>query len=142
MYKKILCPVDGSKVADRSLREAVRLAENSDAELYVLHIIDSTDLLIYPPQGSPMVEYMQEQGKKILKKAVKSAQKEYGNVQSKLVEIRKGRVAKEIVAVAKQVRADLIVMGTNGRRGLASLMLGSDATAVVASSPIPVLLVK
>jgi nucleotide-binding universal stress UspA family protein len=142
VYQKILCPIDGSKAAQRSLREAARLASSLDAELLVLHIVDNSGFLVLPPQGSPVYGYMQDEGKNILKKAVKSAQKECGNVRSKLAEIRKGRVAKEIVATARQSRADLIIMGTNGRRGLASLVLGSDAAAVVATSPVPVLLVK
>jgi nucleotide-binding universal stress UspA family protein len=142
MYKKILCPIDGSKVARRGLREALRLASRTEAELVILHVIDSTDFLIYPPQGSPVYDYMQDQGRDILKKALKSAQKEYAHVESKLTEVRKGRVAQEIVAVARKLHADLIVMGTTGRRGLAGVVLGSDAAAVVASSPVPVLLVK
>lgn len=142
MYKKILCPVDGSKVAQHSLREAARLAALLDASLTVLHVIDNSDFLVLPPQGSPVYGYMQDEGKNILKKAVKAARKECGNVEPELLEIRKGRVATAIVATAKSSRADLIVMGTHGRRGLASLVLGSDAAAVVAASPMPVLLVK
>lgn len=142
MYRKILCPIDGSKIARRGLREAVRLASHTDAELLVLHIIDNADFLVYPPEGSPVYDYMQEQGRDILKKAVKAAQKNHARVESKLVAIRKGRVATEIVATARRSRADLIVMGTSGRRGLAGMVLGSDAAAVVAASPVPVLLVR
>jgi nucleotide-binding universal stress UspA family protein len=142
MYKKILCPVDGSKISQRSLREAVRLAVETDAKLLVLHVIDNTDFLVFPPAGSPMYDFMFEEGQKVLNKATRSARRSVPDVESKLVAIRTGRVAKTIVATARQFGADLIVMGTHGRRALATLVLGSEAAAVVASSRTPVLLVK
>ena len=58
-----------------------------------------------------------------------------------LVENFSGRVADAIVAQARRLRADLIVMGTHGRRGVTRVLLGSDADLVVRYSPVPVLLV-
>lgn len=142
MYRKILCPIDGSKISQRSLREAVRLAAGTGAKLLVLHVIDNTDFLVFPPAGSAMYDFMLEEGNRVLKKALRTAQKGVPDAESKLVAIRTGRVARTIVATAKQSGADLIVMGTHGRRALASLVMGSEAAAVVAQSRIPVLLVK
>jgi nucleotide-binding universal stress UspA family protein len=62
--------------------------------------------------------------------------------EQKLVETLGGRVADEIVKQAKEWLADLIVMGTHGRRGLERLAMGSDAELVLRLSPVPVLLVR
>jgi nucleotide-binding universal stress UspA family protein len=59
-----------------------------------------------------------------------------------LVEARGRRVADAIVAQAKKWKADVIVIGTHGREGLARVVLGSDAELVVRESPVPVLLVR
>jgi nucleotide-binding universal stress UspA family protein len=61
--------------------------------------------------------------------------------QTVLVEDFGGRVADAIVKQAKRWRADLIVMGTHGRRGVKRALLGSDADLVVRYSPVPVLLI-
>ena len=52
------------------------------------------------------------------------------------------RAASAIVAAARDAGCDLIVMGTHGRRGASHLVLGSDAEAVLKTSPVPVLLVR
>jgi nucleotide-binding universal stress UspA family protein len=63
-------------------------------------------------------------------------------VKSVLVEKFIGPVAEIIVSQAKKQRADLIVIGTHGRRGVTRLVMGSDAEGVVRRSPVPVLLVR
>ena len=63
-------------------------------------------------------------------------------VETTLVEARGRRVADVIVAQAKKWKADVIVIGTHGREGLARVVLGSDAELVVRESPVPVLLVR
>jgi nucleotide-binding universal stress UspA family protein len=63
-------------------------------------------------------------------------------VETELFETMGGRASDCIVAAAKQWGADLIVMGTHGRRGMSRLSMGSDAELVVRSTPVPVLLVR
>ena len=64
------------------------------------------------------------------------------SVDSVMFEIVGGHAADIIVAQAKKWRADIIVIGTHGRRGLRRLVMGSDAEEVVRTSPVPVLLVR
>ena len=63
-------------------------------------------------------------------------------VQTVMLETIAGPAADLIVRQAKRWRADLIVLGTHGRRGLRRLVLGSDAEQIVRTSPVPVLLVR
>jgi nucleotide-binding universal stress UspA family protein len=142
MYQKILCPVDGSKTSNRGLREACRLATALDSKLLLLHVLDNSIFLVYPPEVGAMTGYLSDEARKILDKAARVAAKQGVQVETKLIEIRHGRVAGAIVDAAKKARADMIVMGTHGRRGLGGLLLGSDAAAVVGTATVPVVLAK
>jgi len=141
-YEKILCPVDGSKTSNRGMREAIRLALELNARILFLNVIDYSTFMVYPAGMDDWSDIWHKEGKKIVAKAQQAAQKREVAAAVKTIEIRKGRVASAIVAEAKKGKADLIVMGTEGRRGVGRLLLGSDAAAVVAASAIPVLLVK
>ena len=63
-------------------------------------------------------------------------------VETRLRDLKGGRVADAIVLEAKSTVCDLIVIGTQGRRGISRAMLGSDAENVLRESPVPVLLVR
>lgn len=142
MYKKILCPIDGSTVSNRGMREAVRIAAALDARLLFLHVLDNTVFMVYPPIIEGLAGYMQKDSDKLLEKAQRSAAKSGVQAQVKVVEITHGRVAPVIVAEAKKYAANLIVMGTAGRRGIGALLMGSDALGVIGGCRVPVLLVK
>jgi nucleotide-binding universal stress UspA family protein len=145
MYSRILVPVDGSNAAAAGLQEAIRLAKNQSAQLCLLHIVD--ELVLDFSYGSGLyagtvVETLREGGKKILADAQALARSGGVNCETVLIETIGGPAAVSIVEQVKQWRADLIVMGTHGRRGLRRLALGSDAEAVIRTSPVPVLLVR
>lgn len=88
------------------------------------------------------IDALRAQGKEILGKAQRVVFEHALKCESVLLETIGAGAADQIVAHAQQCNADLIVMGTHGRRGLRRLALGSDAELVVRSSPIPVLLVR
>ena len=144
LYKRILVPVDGSPTSTAGLYEAVRLAKNQKARLRLIHIVD--ELMIFSSSEAglniePVIESMKRSGKRILDRATKLAAARGIRPETELWENATGRVAEVLVARAKRWRADLIVMGTHGRRGVNRLVLGSDAELVVRNSPVPVLLV-
>jgi nucleotide-binding universal stress UspA family protein len=145
MYKRILCPIDGSQTSTLGMTEAIRLAKDQNAELYFLHVID-TYIPILDLTGELTVFYgadiLHNNGKEILKKAKKAALKAGVNADTKSVTTISGHVSELIVAQAKEWPADLIVMGTHGLRGIARLVMGSDAETVVRTSTVPVLLVS
>lgn len=142
MYKKILCPIDGSKVSLRGAREATRLAAALSAELRFLYVLDNTAFLLFPPAVEDFIAFARKDGEKILARAQQNARRGGVEAEVELREIREGRVAPVIVSAAKKYRAGLLVMGTHGRRGLSGLLLGSDATAVIAAAAMPVVLVR
>jgi nucleotide-binding universal stress UspA family protein len=89
-----------------------------------------------------MAKILQENGNKILKNAKETALKAGVSADSIAIETFGSRVSDSIVSQAKEWSADLIVMGTHGLRGLERLVIGSDAQAILHSSPVPVLLVR
>ena len=85
---------------------------------------------------------MRENGRVLLEQAVAEVAKQGYQADSALRESFSGRAADEIVAEARECKADLIVLGTHGRRGVSRLVMGSDAEQVVRDAPVPVLLVR
>lgn len=145
VYKRILVPVDGSPTSMAGLNEALRLARDQKAKLKLLHIVD--ELMIFSSSEAglniePVLESMKLAGKRILERAAKRAAARGIRPETELWENTTGRVADVVVGRAKRWRADLIVMGTHGRRGVNRMVLGSDAELVVRNSPVPVLLVR
>ena len=143
-YKRILVPVDGSPPSARGLLEAIKLAHDARAKLLLLHVVEEYAILGIPEAGAsigPVLDTLKRTGRTTLAKLERSARRAGARPETKLVEDFSGRVANAIVDQAKRWRADVIVMGTHGRRGLNRVFLGSDAELVASYSPVPVLLV-
>ena len=144
-YKRILVAVDGSVASNNGLREAIRLAKAEGARLSILHVVNDYVVIasmggVAPPRD--LGPLLRESGERILARATALAAKQRIKPVVVLREVLSGPAAESIVREAKKQRADLIVLGTHGRRGVGRLMLGSDAEQVVRSAPVPVLLVR
>ena len=146
MFKKILVPVDGSTTSNRGLLEAVKLAKSQKATLIVLHVVDENIVTQSALGGGyfieGLLEGLLENGKKLLAKSVLEAKKQRVKVQPVLIEDIGMAVSDVIVSQAKKLKADVIVLGTHGRRGVSRLLMGSDAEGVVRAATVPVLLVR
>ena len=150
MFSKLLVAVDGTATSNRGLAAAVGLAKEQGATLYVLHVID--ELVIAPMLDGTaagaaeyvdaMLESLRKSGHKIVANAERTASKSVPNVHAEMVASAGRPVASAILRYAKRVRADLIVLGTHGRRGFSRLVMGSDAEAVLREASVPVLLVR
>jgi nucleotide-binding universal stress UspA family protein len=145
MYQKILVAVDGSPTSLRGLNEAIKVARGMGGRLLLVHVVNE---LLMTADAVPSVYYdsivqsLRESGARVLDQAATIVRRADVSCEQKLVETLGGRVADEIVKQAKEWLADLIVMGTHGRRGLERLAMGSDAELVLRLSPVPVLLVR
>ena len=143
-YKRILVPVDGSPTAAVGMLEAIKLAKEGGGKLLLLHVVEDYLAFVGPDAGvsiAPMLDALRQTGQRVLGRIALRVERAGIKPQSVLVENYGGRVADSIVEQAKRLRADLIVMGTHGRRGVTRVLLGSDADVVVRYSPVPVLLV-
>jgi nucleotide-binding universal stress UspA family protein len=146
MFRRILVPVDGSPTSRRGLAEAIKLARAEHSRLVLMHVVDERAVTLVPEMGGAgadrMLNLMRGVGKEILEKALAASRKRGVKATSILVESITRPVADMIVAQARRSRADVIVLGTHGRRGLSRLVMGSDAEGVVRAAPVPVLLVR
>lgn len=145
MYKQILSPVDGSPTSNGGMAEAIRLARDQKAKLRFLHVVDAFFATLDPSGAGNLAAFLdilRHSGEKILEDAKAAARAEGVEADALMVESSGGRVADLIASHARNWPADLIVMGTHGRRGVSHLFMGSDAESVVRTSPVPVLLVR
>jgi nucleotide-binding universal stress UspA family protein len=146
MYKRIFVPVDGSATSRRGLRAAADLARAQRAKLTILTVVDAMPMLATFEGGmvfdQRMLDTLRDGARKVLERAAAEAKKRGVAAKKVLAENTAGRVADVIVRQAKKARADLIVIGTHGRRGLTRMVMGSDAELVVRSAPAPVLLIR
>ncbi len=133
----ILHPTDFSERSEFAFRLACALARDHNAQLVVLHVA-SMPVLIYAEGAAPAnaEEYQEKLMDKLLELRPPDADIQVSH------RLEEGNPASEILRLADLTQADLIVMGTHGRRGLKRLLMGSVAEQVMRQASCPVLTVK
>ena len=144
MFKRILVPIDGSKPSSAGLRAAIALAREQKARIRLVHL---AQIVVAPPVGggfavSELYDLIRQAGEKLLRRTVRQCRRHEIECDSKLYVAIVDRASDTILDEAKKWRADLIVMGTHGRRGIRRLAIGSDAEQVVRGARVPVMLVR
>jgi nucleotide-binding universal stress UspA family protein len=145
MYQKILVPVDGSAASMRGIEEAIKVARATGGVLRLVHVVNEYVLDDgYAPAlyYERLIESFRENGRKVIANAEAVARRSGIEFTSEMLEVVGGRASDLIVEEAKRWPAELIVMGTHGRRGLKRLALGSDAEMVLRTASVPVLMVR
>jgi nucleotide-binding universal stress UspA family protein len=146
MYQRILVPIDGSITGNQGLNEAIKLAKLTGAELRLIHVTDALSFASgfepYAVYAGDVVPRIREAGEAVLQRGRELVQSQGIKVDSKLLDDLVSRVSEAVVAQAKAWSADLIVLGTHGRRGVGRFLLGSDAEQIARTAPVPVLLVR
>jgi nucleotide-binding universal stress UspA family protein len=148
VYKKILVPVDGSEASILGLAEAIKLAKGQAASIRLMHVVN--ELVVTGPYHAAYAAYgvgtvidsLRKDGKALLEQARARVGGAGVAVDTVFEESIGGQAGLYIVQQAAAWPADLIVMGTHGRRGLRRMVMGSDAEYVVRHAPVPVLLVR
>ena len=145
-YQHLLVAVDGSPTSDRAVTEATNLAKASGGRIRLLNVMDPVAHIsgferpeVYRQEVLPR---LQQAGESLLQQARTQVAERGVPVDTVLVENLDARVAQIVVDHAQAWGADLIVLGTHGRRGLARMLLGSDAEQIARTAPVPVLLVR
>ncbi|MFW6102252.1 MAG: universal stress protein [Chloroflexota bacterium] len=149
MYKKILVPLDGSKLAECALPHAEVLAKGCDTEKVIL--VSVTERVQgYRAFEDPSQPLGQRLTPEAFGKKEKQAQRYLGRIAKAMeakgikvdTEVLLGNPAEEIIIYAKHLGCDLIVMSSHGRSGISRWTHGSVADRVFRGSPVPVLMVK
>jgi nucleotide-binding universal stress UspA family protein len=149
MYAHILVATDGSELASRALDHALGLAKALGSAMTIVTVTEPTAMIgggyasVAGTTFDPIPELLEAQetaAKDLLSKAEKAAAT--AGVAAKTVYVNDSFPADGIVSTANSVGADLIVMGSHGRRGFGRLLLGSQTNNVLAHTTIPVLVTR
>lgn len=143
MYKKILVPLDGSKLAEQVLPHVSQLAGCTGAEIVLLRVPSEPmyDYLVPDPEIAAEMRRDIEMGAQVYLDEI-AAELRAMNLLISTVVVWGAPVQDTIVQAARELNADLIAMSTHGRSGLARLVIGSVADEIVRHAPVPVLLVR
>lgn len=141
--KKILVPTDFSKASRATIRKALQFARQQGASVDLLHVSEPLVYPEYPEFGYVDVQLLTEQltdsAEKQLQK-IRNQSRDSDLISTALV--REGIPFKEIVAYAKESKADLVVTSTHGRSGFLGALLGSTSERIVQHAPCPVLIFR
>lgn len=140
-FQHILVPTDFSPSSSAAVELAITLAVQFNAELTLLHtwevpVYPYVELVMSSPELTNTVE---KAATECLATKLKEIQVRLPRAKSKL---KMGEPWQEIIDAIKESKADLLVMGTHGRRGLEHAIMGSVAEKLVRLSPVPVLTVR
>jgi nucleotide-binding universal stress UspA family protein len=148
MYKHILVATDGSKLAAKAVKAGVKLAKSVGARVTGVYVIPPYvppmygEAAIYVPEVTPKryKELAEKEAKKALSLVEIEAQT--ARVACAVVHPTADQAWQGVIRTAQAKKCDLIVMASHGRRGLARLLIGSQANKVVTLSPVPVLVCR
>jgi nucleotide-binding universal stress UspA family protein len=146
MYKRVLVPVDGSETSNRALTAALQLARNTSGRVRLVHVVDELAYVSgydqYGGSSGQLIKVIRESGAKILDEAMAIAQAAGVEAEKMMFDNPGERLGETVAHEAKRWNADLIVVGTHGRRGVGRVLLGSGAEQIIRLAPVPVLVVR
>lgn len=141
-FQRILCPIDFSPVANAAMERAASLARTFHAELVLLHVVQTFGYPVFDLGLVGVMPQLQEDQMQRSRERLDQAKAGLGAGLTVRTELRVGDAREQVLAAAREVQADLIVMGTHGHTGLAHVLLGSTTERVVRLAECPVLTVR
>lgn len=142
MYKRILVPVDGSETSTRALVAALQMARESGGRVRLVHVLDELAYLTGFEGGGDLLSLARDYASKTVAESLDVARSAGVPADTRLVEAQGARLGDVVADEAASWEADLVVVGTHGRRGLGRVVLGSGAEQVIRQAPVPVLVVR
>jgi transaldolase len=144
MYQRILVPVDGSPTSNAGLTEAIKLAGLTGATLRVMHVVDEAAFLMGVDGyvSGDIFAILKQTGQGVLDEARMKVDAAGVPVDTALFDNLSRRLCDHVAEQVKEWGADVIVIGTHGRRGVRRMLLGSDAEQILRTATVPVLLVR
>ena len=147
MFKHILLPHDGSAISGKAVRLGIDFARKIGAKITAIHVVpqfmvaaDVSLVPLSPGLRKRLEDQARARAQKILGAVAAQAKKR--GVRCSTMSIASDLPYQQILASARKKKSDLIMMASHGRRGLSSLLLGSETAKVLMHSKIPVLVVR
>lgn len=146
MYQRILVPFDGSDTSQQALDTAIRMAKESGGQIRLVHVVEEVAYLTGYDQfggySGALLKAMRDNGEKLLADSLEKARAAGVTAETVLIDQFGERLGESVAKSAKLWDADLIVVGTHGRRGIGRALLGSGAEDVIRQAPVPVLVIR
>lgn len=141
-YKRILVPVDGSETSNKALVAALQFARDAGGRVRLMHSLDELAFVSGFEYSGDVIRIAREYATKVLDDALAVAKAAGVEADTCLADAPAQRLGRMVADEARSWEADLIVVGTHGRRGLGRVLLGSGAEQVIRESPVPVLVIR
>lgn len=142
MYKRILVPVDGSETSNLAVQAALGLARESGGRVRFMHFFDVMAYMTGYEFSADVLDQAQASARKTVDEAVAVAKAAGVEADGKLLDVPGRRLGEAVADEARLFEADLVAVGTHGRRGIGRVLLGSGAEEVIRFAPVPVLAVR
>lgn len=148
MFKHVLLPTDGSKLSDQAVKRGIAFAKAIGARVTCIHVVPEFGLMadegFMAPTSSQLKQRFEEESRLRAKKVMDSIEQKAKNagVEFEGLIVTSDFPYQQIIYAAEKRKCDLIMMASHGRRGLSSLLLGSETAKVLTHSKIPVLVVR
>lgn len=148
MYKKILVAVDDSATSAKALKEAIYLAKACGIPLDIVHAVDESLFPTHYRGGALLVDpeaaqrALEAEGRGVLERAAQAARAAGIEARAQLFSSETRHPADQILQAVADTGADLLVLGSHGRRGVERLLLGSVAERVARKATVSVLIVR
>jgi len=142
MYRRILVPVDGSATCNKALVAALQMARMGGGSLRLVHVIEAALQFSAYGYAGDLLRVVREEGSKLLEAALEISRSAGVPADTRLVDDPARRLGEVVRDEALAWGADLIVLGTHGRRGLGRVLMGSGAEQIIRQAPVPVLVIR
>ena len=142
MFKKILYPIDLSEISVAVMSKVLSIAEKYDSEIHVIYVARDMTYFAELDVPHPSIYSFSQDVKKGAEQKMKTFCEKNLLFQGASCEVLIGDPSTEIVNYVEDHDIDLVVMATQGRKGLNRLVFGSVAARVVRNGPVPVLTIK
>lgn len=146
MYRRILVALDGSETSMRALTASLNLARQGGGRVRMVHVVEELAYLggfdPYGASSGDLIKVIKENGAKVLATGLAAAESAGVEADTVLYDNFGERLPEAVADAAKQWNADLIVVGTHGRRGMGRVLMGSGAEQIIRLSPVPVLVIR
>ena len=139
MYSEILVPTDGSPASDAAIEHALNLAEQYDARIHALYVVDGSTYSSLEAGAELVIEALEDEGAEATDRVADAAAE--AGVDCETI-VTTGTAYQSIRDYVESDDIDMIVMGTHGRKGLDRYLLGSVTERVVRTANVPVLTVR
>lgn len=142
MYKRILVPVDGSPTSNLAVQAALQLARESGGSVRIVHAFDELAFLWGYEYDGSIVRAARDDADKVMSAALEMAKAAGVPADTRMRDTRGKRLGDAVAEEAQTWDADLVAVGTHGRRGVSRALLGSGAEHIIRMAPVPVLVVR